>query len=115
MDTRVTLKPYARFGLTGEKFRELVKIHLEHNDTEPQIRSSNDNPMYDWEAEKIRLVLEHFKHDEILCSIICAMLQLVQDDVVRRRAEAAAVLIPKPERANTVGMFFAPPEEKVTA
>ncbi len=115
MDTRVVQKPFERFGVTKERFRALDKLHIDLNETLPKDRSSDDHPMYDWEAEKVKMILDHFHNDEVLCSVVCALLQLVQDDVTRKRTEAAAKFVPKPERANTVGMFFPSPEEKATA
>ena len=114
MDTRVVLKLYERFGLTEAEFNENVQRHLDLNDSLPRIRSSNDNPLFDWEAEKISLVLEHYKDDKVLCSIICALLQLVQKDVARIRAERkkAEKENNKPLRANTFGTFSVPRERE---
>ncbi len=114
MDTRVVLEPFQRFGLTEEEFNNLVQTHLDLNDSLPRIRSSNDNPLFDWEAEKISLVLEHYKDDKVLCSIICAMLQLVQKDVARIHAERKKAEKEKNKslRANTFGTFSVPREKE---
>ncbi len=104
--------PFVRFGLTKTRFEALREIHDSQNEELPRTRSCDEMPFFDWEADKLQKVFEQFKEDDVTCGLIAAMMQLVQDDVLRKRAEKAAKLIPKPVRANTVGMFFPPPEEK---
>lgn len=108
MNEAKNYQPFERFSLSEDEFKALIKLHDDLNESEPRIRSDDELPFWDWEAEKLSLVLEHFKDDLPLCSLIARMMELVQADVLRRRAENALKLVPKP-RANTIGMFFAPP------
>jgi len=117
MDTRVVLKPYERFGLTEEEFKNLLQKHKKLSGSEPQVKSCEDSPLYDWEAGALARVFEVFPDDVPVRSLLAAMMLLVQTDVRRRHDEIkkAEKNKGKPLRANTIGMFFAPPEEKVPA
>lgn len=105
------LQPFERFGMTEPEFKKLVQLHSTLNATEPRVRSSTDNPLYDWEAALIKELHKKLPNDIKLHCLIAALLQLVQDDVTRRRAEENLKLVPKPLRANTMGMFFPPQDQ----
>lgn len=97
--------PFARFHLTEQVFKDLRVKHDVMNCTEPRERSCDEMPFFDWEAEKLAQVFDHFKEDEALCGLLAAMMQYVHEGVQRERGTRR---VPAPIRKDTIGMFYAP-------
>ncbi len=100
--------PFARMGLTAEQFEAEVARHHHLNQTLPRVISSKDIPFFDWEADAISRIREHFKGDEHVLCLLSAMSQLVKKEVKRQNAENAAKNASSRYRSNTIGMFYTP-------
>jgi hypothetical protein len=95
---------YARFGLTEEEFNRLSLVHYQMNETRPQVRSGNELPFFDWEADLLQDFYEENWQNEALCALITAMMECVKKDFLRERAEKA--LLHVPYRRDTIGTFY---------
>lgn len=98
-----------RFGITLQVFSDLRVSHDVMNCSQPRTRSCNELPFFDWEATLLRKLLEDSRDNVPLCGLVAAMMHYVHQSVQRQIGKK------KPKRQDTLGMFFAPPEEKVTA
>lgn len=96
--------PFARFGLTEEEFNRLSLLHYKMNETMPQVRSGNELPFFDWEAELLEKFFKDNSDNKTLCGLMVAMMECVNKDFLRERAEKALMFVPK--RRDTMGMFF---------
>jgi len=107
-EEKKTLRPFERFSLTEDEFNRRVELHLSLNRSKPRVRSSNDLPFYDWEAAAIKRINDRCKGDFDALALVAGLMKLVDDDVRRRHVEETLRMVPKPARANTVGMFYSP-------
>jgi hypothetical protein len=94
--------PFSRFGLTEETFAGLIGHFNVLCLQKTKVRTSDEMPFYDWEAEKLAKVFETFSDDRALCGLIAAMMQCVHDDTKRRLANKTKVVA---LRKNTIGMI----------
>ncbi len=101
-------EPFVRFGLTEQVFNDLRVAHDVMNCTKPTTRSCNELPFFDWEARLLAKLLEDNKENVPLCALVAAMMYSVHVSVQK---ELGKKVVTKPLRQNTMGMFFAPPEQ----
>jgi len=70
----------SRFGFTVEEWEAFRERYQELLKSEPEKKESDGMVFFDWEAERLRKVFEHFRDtDPDVCAVLAHMMYYVND------------------------------------